>query len=610
MFFGFTKRRFYKFKRVVSDKDLGLIVKTVMTRCIHCTRCVRFATEIAGVEDLGIFGRGGDSEIGTYIDKVFSSELSGNVIDLCPVGALTLKSFPFELRGWDIEKFESLDPTDGFGSNTKVYVSKDHIVQIEPHYNSYTFNTWLTDKGRQFFDGIFETWSTNGKTLLKRESWSKLLDKIIKTIYIFDHCSKRNSKNYFCTILFDNLSMEVLSMLIFLSKSYSFILLRKAEQLKINADMESTFQLNNVSDKIKMSSSTLCLLISTNPRYEGYYLNLNLRQRVLKGNFKCLTIGSLIDLTFPISFLGSNISIVKTIAEGNNFICQNFKFSTNPFLIYNNELFKRNDGKDTCETLKMLCYSTIFDKTWNGLNMLNSSLSDTGTIILKQIPKLILKDLKNFSSLYLLNVTTDNISNLKKITELKLLKTSAYVKHRLLLDQNNKTNNNFMFSKKTLGSYLHIPNSTFYENEETFINTEGFIKRTTKLISKKKTKNNWQILRKILKHFKNKLTFLTQKDNQIIFFNSKKFYNFRNFINFQYYALQSLTHLNFYLNIKNKTIVLNPLNFKPKIKKLVSTKLKYWLDDFFSGGKDEYSQYSIILTNCSKILRAESTNFF
>ena len=531
------------------------------------------------------------------------------------MGALTLKSFPFELRGWDIEKFESLDPTDGFGSHTRVYVSKDQIVQIEPNYNTYTFNTWLTDKGRQFFDGIFETWSANEKASLKRESWSKLLNKIIKTMYIFDHFNKQNSKNHFFTIVFDNLSIEVLSMLIFISQSYSFVALKKAEQSKINTDTESIFQLNNVSDRIKLSSSTLCLLIATNPRYEGYYLNLKLRQRVLKGNFKCLIIGSLIDLTFPISFLGSNLNIVKTIAEGNNFICQSLKFSTNPFLIYNNELFKRNDGKSTSETLKTLCYSHIFNKTWNGLNMLNSSLSDTGTLTLKQVPRLMLKDLNNFSSLYFLNITTNNISNLKRITELKLLKLSStstqkFFKNKLFLDQNNQTNNNMVFSNKTLGSYIHVPNSTFYENEETFINTEGFIKRTTKLISKKKTKNNWQILRKFLKHFKSKLTFLTKKDNQIIFFNSKKFYNFKNFINFQYYALQSLTHLNFYLSIKNKIIELNRLNFKPKTKKLVSTKLKYWLDDFFNGGKDGYSQHSVVLTNCSKSLRFESTNFF
>lgn len=99
LFFGSVQRRFYKFKKIVSDKNLGPMIKTVMTRCIHCTRCVRFATEIAGVEELGMFGRGSGSEIGTYIDKIFSSELSGNIIDLCPVGALTLKSFPYELRG-------------------------------------------------------------------------------------------------------------------------------------------------------------------------------------------------------------------------------------------------------------------------------------------------------------------------------------------------------------------------------------------------------------------------------------------------------------------------------------------------------------------------------
>ena len=475
------------------------------------------------------------------------------------MGALTLKSFPFELRGWDIEKFESFDPTDGFGSNTRVYINKNQIVQIEPDYNIYNFNTWLTDKGRQFFDGIFGTWSINEQTVIKSESWFKLLNKMIKTIYIFDHCNKQNSRNHFFTIVFNNLSLEVLNILFFISQSYSFIKLRKVENLKTNVDFESDFQLNNVSNKIKLNSSTLCLLISTNPRYEGYYLNLNLRQRILKGNFKCLVIGSLINLTFPTSFLGSNFNIIKSITEGNNFICQDLKFSKNPSLIYSNELFKRNDGKNIAETLKTLCYSNIFNKTQNGLHILNSSLSDTGTFTLKQIPRLTLKDLNNFSSLYFLNVATNNIPNLKKITELKLFKLTStnkkqFLDNKLFLDQNYKINNNLLFSNKILNNYQHIFNNTFYENEETFINTEGFIKRTTKLISKEKSKNNWQILRKFLKYFKTKLIFLTQKDNKIIFFNSQKFYNFKNFLSFQYYATQALTNLNFYLNIKNKPI--------------------------------------------------------
>lgn len=544
------------------------------------------------------------------------------------MGALTLKSFPFELRGWDIEKFESIDPTDGFGSNTRVYISKDQIVQIEPDYNTHTFNTWLTDKGRQFFDGIFGTWGPNKinkSSALKKDSWFQVLDIIIKNMYIFDHCNKQSSQNYFFTLVFENLSIENLNMLLIISQNYSFIKLRRAESFKLNNDLESNYQLNIASDKIKLNSSTLCLLISNNPRYEGYYLNLNLRQRFLKGDFKCLTIGSLIDLTFPTSFLGSNLKNIKTIVEGNSLICQDLKFARNPILIYNTELFKRYDGENTFNMFKTLFYLNIFNKTWNGLNMLNSSLSETGIHTILKFPLFSLKDLVNFSSLYFLNVTTNNISNFKKITELKLLNyfsssNKQIQNNQLILDQNSKNSSNFSFTNKAsfLNSnsgqikYLHLPSSTFYENEETFINTEGLIKRTTKLLSKKQTKNNWQILRKFLKHFKKNLIFLNQKDNKVISFIPKRVSNFKNFINFQYYAVQSLTNLNFYLNIKNNPLILHNhhKNFKLKTEKMNGTKLKYWIDDFFSGGKDDYSQNSLILTNCSKILRSESTNFF
>ena len=120
LFFGFSKKRFYSLKRIVADKNIGPIVKTVMTRCIHCTRCVRFATEIAGIEDLGIFGRGINSEIGTYVEKVFQSELSGNIIDLCPVGALTSKPYPFLSRDWELKNITTVDFSDGFGINIQV----------------------------------------------------------------------------------------------------------------------------------------------------------------------------------------------------------------------------------------------------------------------------------------------------------------------------------------------------------------------------------------------------------------------------------------------------------------------------------------------------------
>jgi len=539
------------------------------------------------------------------------------------MGALTLKSFPFELRGWDIEKLESIDPTDGFGSDTRAYVSKDQIVQIEPDYNIHTSNTWLTDKGRQFFDGIFGTWSKNKnfeKTDYDTPSWLSIIKSIARTLYMFEHCiTQQYNKNYLI-IVFENLSIELVSLLNILSEKNSFIKLRRAENFKVNNNLEANLQLNLAYDKVKLNNSNLCLLISTNPRYEGYYLNLNLRQRYLKGNFKCLIIGSLIDLTFPISFLGANLSVLKTIVEGNNLVCQEFKSSKNPILIYNYELLKRNDFKNNLEMIKILKYANIVSKTWNGLNTLSPSLNETGTQILNKFLPLTEKDLITFSSLYFLNISTNNLTNFKKITDLKLLNyKNSTTKNQLFLDQTSITNSNLEFfkninksDKNKFRDYIYLPSSMFYENEETFINTEGFIKRTTKLIFRKKTKNSWQILRRVFKHLKSNIISLNEKDNNLISYNSKKINNFRNYINFQYQATQTLTNVNFYLSFKNENFIFTNkfYNFKQNRSKIKLTKLKYWIDDFFNGGKDEYSQHSLILSNCSKILRTKSTNFF
>jgi hypothetical protein len=369
---------------------------------------------------------------------------------------------------------------------------------------------------------------------------------------------------------------------------------------------------------VKLNTSTLCLLISTNPRYEGSHLNLNLRQRFLKGNFKCLSLGSIMDLTFPVTSLGSNAKVLKTIIEGNNLLCQDLKFSKNPLLIFNNNLLKRNDGRNILKMLKILNYSKIFDKSWSGINTLAPNLSEVGTQIVSNFKPLGLKDLTNFSSLYFLNVGVNNIANLTRITDLKLLNympnIQKYNSNQLFLDQNSNYNNNLALYNSLINkgdnNYFYLPTSMFYENEETFINTEGLVKRTSKLIFDKKTKNNWQILRKVFKQFKMNLNCLNNKENQLISFNLNKILTFKNFIYFQYFATQSLTNMNFYLSIKNQSFSINNAKFRPTTLKITNTKMKYWLDDFFNGSKDEYSQNSLILSNCSKILRSESTNFF
>jgi hypothetical protein len=244
--------------------------------------------------------------------------------------------------------------------STAVNLSKNNIVQIEPIYSLYD-NSWLSDKARHFFDTFFKDFIDDKNPKMK---WSTLYATILVKIYLFEHCRRQVNKNYLFIIIFDYLSIELLGLLIFLSKSYSFVSLKQTQlSATINTDLELNFQMNDLINSDTSVISNFCLLVTTNPRYEGSSLNLNLRHKILKKSFKCILIGSLINLMFPTFFLGTNINIVRTITEGNNFICQNFKYSINPFLVYNTELFKRTDSKTIGRVLGMLFYLRSFNNT-------------------------------------------------------------------------------------------------------------------------------------------------------------------------------------------------------------------------------------------------------
>jgi NADH dehydrogenase/NADH:ubiquinone oxidoreductase subunit G len=352
-FFGLSKKRFYNFKRIVTDKNIGPIVKTVMTRCIHCTRCVRFASEIAGIDDLGMFGRGMNSEIGTYVTKTFQSELSGNIIDLCPVGALTSKPYPFTYRSWELKNINSIDFSNGFGVDLQVYLKNNKIIKILPDYNNQEIN-WITDKTRFSFDGMFSPERIlNGYSLTEKntleilKTWEMLFDEIIKTIYFQDHLTKHLLNTKKLTIVFTaNMSLEVLSLLLLLAKNYSFIKLRKLEGNFTNNDIESDFLLKSTLKSNQISTSKLCLLIGVNTRYEGSTLNLKLKQRYSKGNFKILNINALTDITIPTSYLSLSLKTLNSIAEGNNLFCQEILNNSNPIIILSSEIFNRKDSKD------------------------------------------------------------------------------------------------------------------------------------------------------------------------------------------------------------------------------------------------------------------------
>nr|YP_010242138.1 NADH dehydrogenase subunit 11 [Minutocellus polymorphus]QTI83139.1 NADH dehydrogenase subunit 11 [Minutocellus polymorphus] len=624
-FFGLAKKRFYSFKRVVSDKNIGPIVKTVMTRCIHCTRCVRFAGEIAGVEDLGVFGRGMQSEIGTYVNKVFQSELSGNVIDLCPVGALTSKPYPFIGRNWELKNVNSIDFSDGFGVDLQICLKNNKIVKILPGYNQddNTVN-WISDKTRFAFDGMFSPERILRGFVIKGSSqnllplsWKDLFEEIAYILYFQDHLARHFLKTNLLTIIFsNNVSNEVLNLLTLLSKKYSFVQLRKSEPSNIETDLESKFLLNSASNKYQLAQSKVCFLIGLNTRYEGSSLNLKLRHRYLKGDFKVIALGSAINLTFPISYLGLNLKTLTSVIEGNNFFCQELANGSNPTIICGSELFKRKDALTTSKLLNLLKkYLQSIDQEWSNINILNTSLNESGVHYVNTFKYFSEQDFQKSVGLYFID-TCRNIPNLRKTIQYHLLNRFRKEKSEVsfYLDQNGGlVNQLFNDIKKISGiySYVNLPNNVFFETSGSYLNTEGVLKQTIKFIpSHKQARENWQIIRKLLSS-SNFLSFLSEmKTNERVNFNCENIFNFKNFINFQYYAIQDLTNSNFLTtNRRTSYFDLTQGQYKTRQSKLIESKVRLWLDDFYIGSRDMYARRSITMIKCSKLFRTQNNNF-
>jgi len=519
LFFGLTKKRFYNFKRIVINKNIGPIVKTVMTRCIHCTRCVRFAAEIAGVELIGMFGRGLQSEICTYVEKIFQSELSGNVIDLCPVGALTSKPYPFISRNWELKNVTFIDFSDGFGTPIQLFIKKNQIIKVLPSYDWTTYKTnWISDKTRYSFDGMFSperityTFIENTNKLFSGLSWKKLFKEIFCVLYFKTHLSKHLYQHYQITICLNkDISLEVLNLLHILSHKYSFFKLRQSESQNMAIDLEQNYLLNsNLSDS-QVSTSDICFLIGTNPRYEGSKLNLILRSRYLKGNFKVIQIGSLSNLTFSTSSLSNNTKNLKSLVEGNNLYCQELVNSLNPILISNSEIFKRKDSSSITSMFKLLTnyiHLHSHSKTLKQVNILNSTLNENGINNFNLLKTVQNSDFKNSLGIYFLN-SSFKTYNIKKLLNFKLLNFFQNYKNinKFLITQNNiiETKETIAFKKNfNLCNRIHLPNNVFFETSGTYINTTGNINKVSKIItSLNHTKSDWQIIRKMISHCKN-----------------------------------------------------------------------------------------------------------
>jgi NADH-quinone oxidoreductase subunit G len=314
MAYGFDRGRYEENKRAVEDKDFGPLVATSMTRCIHCTRCIRFLTEIAGVEELGATGRGEDMEIGTYIERALGSELSGNIIDLCPVGALTSKPYAFNARPWELRKTESVDVLDAVGSSIRVDARDARILRVLPRLNEAVNEEWISDKTRFAADGLVRRrldrpYIRRGGRLVEAE-WREALDLVADRI-------KATPGERIAAIAGDLCDAEAMFALKQLLGGLGATSLDcRQDGAKLDATSRAGYLFNTTIAGIEQADA--CLLIGTNPRWEAPIVNARLRKRYLQGGFNVAAIGPALDLTFPVEMLGEGGEMLAALGQGDH----------------------------------------------------------------------------------------------------------------------------------------------------------------------------------------------------------------------------------------------------------------------------------------------------
>jgi NADH-quinone oxidoreductase subunit G len=394
--YGFDRSRYQEMKRAVKDKELGPLVGTAMTRCIHCTRCIRFVDEIAGTPQLGTIHRGEHTEISTYVEEPLVSELSGNLIDVCPVGALTNKPAAFTARPWEFKKTETIDVFDAVGCNIRVDVRGNEVMRVLPRLNEDVNEEWINDKTRFAIDGLKRQRldrpyiRKNGK--LQPASWSEAFGAIAERM-------GKTAADRVAAIAGDMADCESLFALKSLWLGAGAVHLDcRQDGATYDVSTRSAYIMNSGISAIEEADAIL--LIGTNPRHEATLVNARIRKRWLAGGCRVGIIGAPVDLGYGHRHIGNSPQAINDLIAGKGLsgrsgeaaktdefatILQNAK---KPMLIIGAGALARPDGTALQTAARALAekFNMIRDG-WNGFNVLQRAASRTGALDLGFLPQ-------------------------------------------------------------------------------------------------------------------------------------------------------------------------------------------------------------------------------
>jgi len=371
MAYGEGASRYTEKRRIVKEKYMGPLIRTIMTRCIHCTRCVRFADEIAGVPSLGAIGRGEKMQITTYNEQAFASEMAGNVVDLCPVGALTSKPYTFKARPWELKNTETIDVHDALGSNIRIDSRGKAVMRALPRIHEEVNEEWISDKTRHAVDGLAKNRldrpyvKKNGK--LQEATWAEAFGAIAAIL-------KGVEGSQIAGIVGDLCDAESMYAMKSLIASLGGSVECRQDGSKVGAKHRTGYLFN--SGVAGIDEADAILLVGSNPRHESPVLNARIRQRWLKRKCKVANIGPEADLTYKVEQLGDSGKVLQDILDGKNDYADVLKNAERPMIILGQGALNRDDSlaiiklaHDICET-----YGGVTDE-WNGFNVLHTAAS-------------------------------------------------------------------------------------------------------------------------------------------------------------------------------------------------------------------------------------------